>query len=106
MAWLVMLALAVYSVVFWVGRPAFVRRALPRWIDDDGLIGLQTRAITVCSIWFTGGFLLLVASARADSIDLLLVPAIALFVLGYASAGWMRPKWAIPDWFRKRSSPR
>ena len=115
LAWSVFVAFATYSVLVWVGRPAAIRKALPRWIDDDGLLGLQARAITISCIWFVGGFLLLFSAAfiegllgihpsyiyAVNPIDLLLlVPGFALFVLGYASAGWMRPRWTIPGWFR------
>jgi len=114
--WLVLFSFAAYSVLVWVGRPAFIKRALPRWIDDDGLLGLQVRAITISSIWFTSGLALLLGSALIERllvirpsyihdpnpVDLLLlVPGISLIVLGYASAGWMHPRWSIPAWFRK-----
>ena len=116
LAWLVFVAFATYSLLVWVGRPAVLRKALPRWIDDDGLLGLQTRAITISSIWFAGGFILLFAAGLVERllgiqpsyiyavnpIDLLLLaPGFALFVLGYVSAGWMRPRWTIPEWFRR-----
>lgn len=115
-ALLVFGAFATYSVLVWLGRPAVIRTALPGWIDDDGLLGLQARAITISGIWFAGGFILLFGAAfterllgirpsyvyAVNPIDLLLLaPGIALFVLGYASAGWMRPRWAVPAWFRK-----
>lgn len=113
--WLVFVAFATYSVCVWLGHPAFIRTALPGWIDDDGLLGLQARAITISSIWFAGGFILLFAAGfverllgiqpsyiyAVNPIDLLLlVPGFALFALGYVSAGWMRPRWTIPEWFR------
>jgi len=114
--WLVFVAIASYSVSVWLGRPSVIRTALPRWIDDDGLLGLQARAITISSVWFVGGFILLLAAGLTERllgiqtsyiyavnpVDLLLLlPGFALFVLGYASAGWMRPRWTIPGWFRK-----
>lgn len=114
--WLGFAAIATYSLSVWLGRPAFIRTALPVWIDDDGLLGLQARAITISSIWFVGGFILLLGAGlierllgiqpsyiyAVNPVDLLLLtPCFALFVLGYASAGWMRPRWSLPPWFRK-----
>jgi hypothetical protein len=115
-AWLVLVSLATYSVLVWIGRPAFIRRALPGWIDDDGLLGLQARAITISSIWLSAGLFLLFGALFVEGmlairpsdkfvlnpIDVvLLVPGVAMLILWYASAGWMRPRWSLPAWFRK-----
>jgi hypothetical protein len=116
LAWSVLVLLATYSVLVWVGRPAFIVHALPGWVDDDGPLGFQARAITISSIWlsaalfmffgaiFIEGTLGIRPSDRSffNPIDLLfLTPGVGMLVLWYASAGWMRPRWAIPAWFRK-----